>query len=105
MMNRSVQAMEISPMNRHDVPTKQFLAASQTTNPLEPTIFHDGWWLDIAIERKCQFAEVVANLKVVARLPYPPRKQRGLTFPVMPPLTLFLGPALVEGEAKDDKRF
>ena len=92
-------------MNSHDVPTQLFSAAHQTDNPLEPTIFHESWWLDIATEGKCQFAEVVEKLKVIARLPYLARKQHGLTFVVMPPLTHFLGPAIVEGEGKDNKQF
>lgn len=67
-------------------------------NPLEPTIFHEAWWLDAATNRSHSFAEVSdKNGRVVGRLPYEIRTRWGIPYSPMPELTHFLGPAVDEG--------
>jgi|GEM_PF-6203712 hypothetical protein len=75
-------------------------------DPLTPTIFHEPWWLDIASEGRYAVAEVVEQGKVVGRLPYYLKKKLGIVVcGRMPPLTHFLGPAIVECEGKPSKKF
>jgi hypothetical protein len=80
-------------------------AAEIAVNPLEPTIFHERWWLDIATDGRCKFSEVVEKGKVVGRMPYVLKENRKLSIIDMPPLTHFLGPATVDGKAKENTRF
>lgn len=80
-------------------------ATSNAANPLEPTIFHERWWLDIATDGRCKFSEVMEKGKVVGRMPYVLKENRKLSIIDMPPLTHFLGPATVDGRAKENTRF
>ena len=68
-------------------------AAPSVVNPLEPTIFHESWWLDITTYGQFQMVEVAENGQVVGRMPYVLRRKAGLAFSNMPMLTHFLGPA------------
>lgn len=69
-------------------------SAQQKSDPLNPTIFHEPWWLDIATQGGYSIAEVLENGKTIARLPYFLRKRKGVRIATLPPLTHFLGPAV-----------
>ncbi|WP_075359751.1 hypothetical protein [Caballeronia sordidicola] len=87
-------------------PTVPFLeAAPKALDPLEPTIFHEGWWLNVATDSRCRFSEVMEKGKIVGRMPYVLKENRKLSIIDMPPLTRFLGPATVDGKAKENTRF
>lgn len=75
-------------------------------DPLIPTIFHEPWWLEIATEGRYSVVEVVEQGAVVGRMPYYLKNRLGC-FPVvdLPPLTHFLGPAIVDCEGKPHKKF
>jgi hypothetical protein len=79
--------------------------ASSKPDLLAPTIFHESWWLDIASEHRYSVAEVSSGGKVVGKLPYLLSRRKGLSHIVMPTLTHFLGPAVVEGEGSTNTRF
>jgi hypothetical protein len=72
---------------------------------LAPTIFHETWWLDVATEHAYSVAEVSSGGKVVGRLPYLLSRRKGLPHIIMPTLTHFLGPAVLEGEGSSNTRF
>jgi hypothetical protein len=72
---------------------------------LAPTIFHESWWLEIATEGRYSVAEVSENGKVVGQLPYFLRKKMGLSILGLPPLTQFLGPAIVKPAKNSMQRF
>lgn len=74
-------------------------------DPLVPTIFHETWWLDIATGSRFGMTEVSDGGRVVGRLPYYLHTNLGVTKGIMPPLTHFLGPAIIEGEGSQDTRF
>lgn len=78
-----------------------------SVDPLTPTIFHEIWWLDIATEGRFEVAEVIKNGKVICRQPYYyfPQKFPGIKVIGPPPLTHFLGPAVVDCEGKPSVRF
>lgn len=105
MLLKSTPTVEILPTMIADISTPKNSTVRRTADRLEPTIFHERWWLDIATDGKCQFVEVVDNLRVIARLPYLAKRQHGFTLVHMPPLTHFLGPAIDDGGGKDNKRF
>ncbi|MDB5969083.1 MAG: hypothetical protein JWQ90_1533 [Hydrocarboniphaga sp.] len=71
---------------------------------LAPTIFHQGWWLDIVGRGRCELAEVSRNGRVVGRLPYLITRQRGFKVSVMPQLTHVLGPAVDPGRGSTNTR-
>jgi hypothetical protein len=75
-------------------------------DPFAPTIFHERWWLDVATNGTCRFAEVRHNGLLVGRLPYFTRKRplQGTAID-QPPLTHFLGPAILESDGKESSRF
>jgi hypothetical protein len=74
-------------------------------NPLEPTIFHESWWLDIVTGGHYSVVEVSDNQKVVGRLPYFLRQRGGLKYSIMPPMTHFLGPAISPPEGTPATQF
>ena len=75
-------------------------------DPLAPTLFHESWWLDIAAGGRYSVAEVMEHGIVVGRLPYfLIKKGGGILVVDLPPLTHFLGPALVPCEGKLHKQF
>ncbi len=78
---------------------------SFSVDPLTPTIFHEPWWLEIATQGRSDVVEVVENGVTVGRMPYLLTKKMGRTSVNMPPLTYFLGPAVIEGEGKPNSRF
>ena len=71
---------------------------------MEPTIFHESWWLDIATEGRYSVAEVVASGRVVGRLPYTLCRKFGIIYATLPPLTYFIGPAVDTGEGSASRR-
>jgi hypothetical protein len=81
--------------------------AQTSANPdlLAPTIFHESWWLDAATQHNYSVAEAYSGGKVVGRLPYLLCKRKGLSHIIMPTLTHFLGPAVLEGEGSANTRF
>jgi hypothetical protein len=92
----------------HPPPSPVVVPAAKTiTEPdlLAPTIFHESWWLDVATDHRYSIAEVSAGGKVVGKLPYLLTKRKGLSHIIMPTLTHFLGPAVVEGEGSANTRF
>ncbi len=84
--------------------SEPFPPAPVALDPLEPTIFHEPWWLDIATYGQCRFAEVAEHGQVVGRIPYFMRRKAGLSFSNMPMLTHFLGPAIYDGKGKANNR-
>ena len=84
------------------------VAPAQTSANLDllaPTIFHESWWLDVATDHSYSVAEVHSGGKVVGRLPYQLCRRKGLSHIIMPTLTHFLGPAVLEGEGSANTRF
>ncbi len=80
--------------------------AAPVIDPLAPTIFHEPWWLEIATRGKYRVTEVTDDDgRVIGRLPYFLQSDLGITRGVMPPLTHFLGPAVIDGEGGADTRF
>ncbi len=77
----------------------------QEVNPLEPTAFHESWWLDIATGGRYEVAEVSSGGKTLGKLPYAVSKRFGIRFIEMPMLTHFLGPGLAEVEGSANNRF
>ena len=73
--------------------------------PLAPTIFHEDWWLEIATEGQYNVVEVIDHGQLVARLPYFLTKKLGMSIIDMPPLTHFVGPAVIEGQGKENTKF
>lgn len=63
---------------------------------LNPTIFHEPWWLDIVTGGNYDAVEISDNGKTVGRLYYFLRKRGGLKYSIMPPMTHFLGPAIID---------
>jgi hypothetical protein len=72
---------------------------------LTPTVFHEPWWLEAATAGAYQCVECSEGGNAVGRMPYLIRKKYGLPCGVMPDLTHFLGPAIDEGEGKEQSRF
>jgi hypothetical protein len=70
--------------------------SSKLQNSLEPTIFHEPWWLKIASGDRYEVAEVSIGGKTVGQLPYIRRRRLGLVSLEMPMLTHFLGPAVAD---------
>ena len=74
-------------------------------DPLTPTIFHEPWWLNIVAPDSYKLVEVQENGEAVGRLSYFLRNRFGMKYSIMPPMTHFLGPAVVEGEGSYSTRF
>jgi len=71
---------------------------------LTPTIFHEDWWLNIATEGRYRVVEVAESGLVVGRLPYFLRERFGASSIILPPLTHFLGPAIIKSYANSFRR-
>jgi hypothetical protein len=71
---------------------------------LTPTIFHEDWWLNIATEGHYRVVEVAESGLVVGRLPYFLRERFGASSIILPPLTHFLGPAIIKSYANSFRR-
>ncbi len=80
-------------------------AASSVADPLAPTIFHESWWLNIVTGGNYKVAEVKENGEVVGRLPYFLKNRFGIKYSLLPPMTHFLGPAILEGDGSPETRF
>lgn len=72
--------------------------AEQKADALRPTIFHEGWWLDLATDGRFEEVEVRDGGRTVGLLPFRKRSIAGLAYCDMPPLAHFMGPA-TEGDA------
>lgn len=73
---------------------------------LEPTLFHETWWLEAAAGGLVETARVVRNGKIIAQLPYYKRKHGfGLTSIDLPPLTHFLGPTILVRDSSEKNAF
>ncbi len=84
---------------------KAAIITASAPNPLEPTIFHEPWWLDISAEGNYSYVEAKENGLVVGRLPYFLKSRFGMKYSIMPPMTHFLGPAIVAREGNAPTRF
>lgn len=73
-------------------------ALGRGADPLNPTIFHEAWWLEIASSGLWAEAEMRVDGAVVGRLPYMRTRRSRLDVCGMPPFVHFLGPALIEGK-------
>nr|WP_294525278.1 GNAT family N-acetyltransferase [uncultured Rhodopila sp.] len=71
---------------------------------LEPSVFHEKWWLDIVTGGRWQYVESLHHGCVVGRLPYLSGKWRWFRTIHMPQLTHFLGPAITPGSGGSDTR-
>ena len=72
---------------------------TRRSNALEPTIFHEPWWLNAAAENGFEEVEVFDNGKLVGRFPYVlQRLSFGRVVSRPPPFTHVLGPAVDEGD-------
>ena len=69
-------------------------------DPLQPTIFHEPWWLEIATGNSYAVAEVSEHGQVIGRLPYMMTRRFGLKIVEPPPLTHFLGPVFLKAPGK-----
>jgi hypothetical protein len=85
--------------------TTPIYTASVPADLLAPTIFHEGWWLDVATNQRYSQTEAHSGGKLVGRLPYLLCKRKGLSHLITPTLTHFLGPATLEGEGSPNTRF
>lgn len=72
---------------------------------LAPTIFHQGWWLDVATKGQFETVEVREDGRVVGRLPFWRNRRSGLQSCNMPPFTHFLGPAVDPGSGHHTARY
>jgi hypothetical protein len=76
-----------------------------TANPLVPTIFHEPWWLEIVTGGNYAATEVNDHGRTVGRLYYFLRRRSGLKYSIMPPMTHFLGPAIIDNGGDPPTRF
>ncbi len=83
----------------------QLVSMPSLVNPLEPTVFHEPWWLEIATRGNYGVAEAEMGGQTVGRMPYSIHKRFGISSIEMPMLTHFLGPGLVEGEGSSNNQF
>jgi hypothetical protein len=74
-------------------------------DPLNPTIFHERWWLIAASDGKYEEISVSAGGRVVGRFPFVvDRVLPGFTLCGMPELSHFLGPAIDAGSGSAANR-
>jgi hypothetical protein len=67
-------------------------------DPIAPTVFHQGWWLDAASAGQYHEITVESGGRIVGRFPFVLRRAGRLrTVCGMPELTHFLGPAVDDG--------
>ena len=74
-------------------------------NPLTPTIFHEPWWLNIVTGGHYDVAQVTEQGAVAGQLPYFIRSRYGMKYSIMPPMTHFLGPAIIDGKGSGPTQF
>jgi hypothetical protein len=74
-------------------------------DPLAPTIFHETWWLEAVTRGDYKTVEIADHNKTVGRWYYFPRRQAGLRYSIMPPMTHFLGPAVIDDGGNASTRF
>ncbi|GAA4949297.1 GNAT family N-acetyltransferase [Halioxenophilus aromaticivorans] len=73
---------------------------------MEPTIFHQPWWLDIVTDNQWQAVDYHDGQRTLGRLPYWVSKNKlGLKVITPPPMTHFLGPAVDAGSGKPNTLF
>jgi hypothetical protein len=66
-------------------------------DPLNPTIYHEPWWLEAASGGASEEVSVALDGKTVGRLPFLRKRRLGMEACELPHLTHFLGPAIDEG--------
>ncbi|ONG50150.1 hypothetical protein BKE38_19220 [Pseudoroseomonas deserti] len=67
-------------------------------DPLNPTVFHEAWWLEAMAGDRLQEVTVTSGGRTIGRLPFVMRRRPGgRTLCEMPTLTHFLGPAIDAG--------
>jgi hypothetical protein len=88
--------MHIKPLETHAALVSP---ATSVFDPLEPTVFHQSWWLHAASAGAHEEVTVRHAGRIVGRFPFVIRRHlQGLrTLCGMPELTHFLGPAIDEG--------
>lgn len=86
-------------------PHIQLVAQHSIADPLMPTIFHQPWWLDIVTGGNYDAAEITDNGKTVGRLYYFLRRRGGLAYSILPPMTHFLGPGIIDDGGNASTRF
>lgn len=74
-------------------------------DPLTPTIFHEPWWLETVTSGEYEKIELSDNGRIVGRLYYFLRRRGGLKYSIMPPMTHFLGPAVIDDGGSASTRF
>ena len=86
------------------VPRSQRLAPRQPDHvrlgfdPLVPTVFHNGWWLEAASGGRYEEVDVRSDNRTIARLPFVIERRFGIYRAcIMPEITHFLGPAIDAG--------
>lgn len=99
-MNRKPENIITFPKQQEEAPQR-----APVFDPLAPTVFHQPWWLEIATRGNYNYVEFSEHGEVVGRLPYFPRKRFGMNYSIMPPMTHFVGPAIVEGDGSYATRF
>jgi hypothetical protein len=73
-------------------------------DPLNPTIYHEPWWLDAATGGRYEEVSVALDGNPVGRLPFLRKRRLGMESCEMPDLTHFLGPAIDEGNGNTATR-
>ena len=71
---------------------------------VEPTLFHEAWWLDLATNGMWRSIDYVESGKLVAWIPYCPERILWLRRSRMPTLTHFLGPVVTVGSSNAGNR-
>lgn len=79
--------------------------ARAIADKLIPTIFHEAWWLDIVTGGNYSVVEVTDRGQVVGRWYSFLRNRGGLKYSIMPPMTHFLGPVLIDDGGSAMTRF
>lgn len=97
--------LEMSAHSEAPAPLARESAERPAANPLIPTIFHEPWWLEIATGGNYQMIDICDNGKTVGRWHYFPRRRNGIKYSIMPPMTHFLGPAVIDDGGNPSTRF
>jgi len=94
------------PVSKIELPAPEMQNnARPVGDTLVPTVFHEPWWLDIVTGGNYAAAEVADNGRTVGQLYYFLRQRGGFKYSIMPPLTHFLGPAVVDDGGNAPTRF